>query len=115
MNPVQRPDSYEAADYTGVLRRRWWIVLAGACIGLVGAFGYVTVAPKAYTATATVYVAATAADQGGQLANSRILFLGGLRCTHNAMCGPAARRMRKKRGTPLRFRQRAKALCTPSY
>jgi len=71
MNPVQRPDSLEAADYTGVLRRRWWIVLALACVGLLGAFGYVTVAPKAYTATTTVYVAATAADQGGQLANSR--------------------------------------------
>ena len=27
MNPVQRPDSFEAADYVGVLRRRWWIVL----------------------------------------------------------------------------------------
>jgi uncharacterized protein involved in exopolysaccharide biosynthesis/Mrp family chromosome partitioning ATPase len=71
MNPVQRPDSFEAADYTGVLRRRWWVVLAGACIGLVGAFAYVTVAPKAYTANTAVYVAATAADQGGQLANSR--------------------------------------------
>src|SRR2546430_6751519 len=31
MNPVQRPDSFEAADYVGVLRRRWWIVLAPAC------------------------------------------------------------------------------------
>ena len=53
MNPVQRPDSFEAADYIGVLRRRWWIVLVCTIIGLVAAFGYVTVAPKAYTATVT--------------------------------------------------------------
>lgn len=70
MNSVQRPDSYEGADYTGVLRRRWWIVLALTIIGVVGALGYVMVAPKTYTATASVYVSATGADQS-QLANSR--------------------------------------------
>ncbi len=71
MNPVQRPDSFEAADYVGVLRRRWWIVLAAACIGLVGAFGYVTVAPKSYTATSSVNVNPTAADQSNAVAGSR--------------------------------------------
>jgi capsular polysaccharide biosynthesis protein len=71
MNPVQRPDSFEAADYIGVLRRRWWIVLVCAVIGLVGAFGYVTVAPKAYTATAVVSVTPTAADQTNAVAGSR--------------------------------------------
>ena len=45
MNPVQRPDSFEASDYIGVLRRRWWIIVACACVGLIGAFAYVTVAP----------------------------------------------------------------------
>jgi capsular polysaccharide biosynthesis protein len=71
MNPVQRPDSFEAADYVGVLRRRWWIILALTCVGLVGAFGYVTVAPKAYTATASVNVVPTAADQSNSVAGSR--------------------------------------------
>jgi capsular polysaccharide biosynthesis protein/Mrp family chromosome partitioning ATPase len=71
MNPVQRPDSFEAADYVGVLRRRWWIVLAVTCVGVVGAFGYVTVAPKSYTATASVNVNPTAADQSNAVAGSR--------------------------------------------
>jgi capsular polysaccharide biosynthesis protein len=71
MNPVQRPDSFEAADYVGVLRRRWLIIVAGACIGVVAAFGYVTVAPKAYTATASVNVTPTAADQSNAVAGSR--------------------------------------------
>ncbi len=71
MNPVQRPDSFEAADYIGVLRRRWWIIVACACVGLVGAFAYVTVAPKTYTATASVSVNPTAADQSNAVAGSR--------------------------------------------
>src|SRR5579859_990805 len=71
MNPVQRPDSFEAADYVGVLRRRWWIALALAVVGVVGAFGYVTVAPKSYTATASVNVVPTAADQSNAVAGSR--------------------------------------------
>src|SRR5215471_15687124 len=71
MNPVQRPDSFEAADYMGVLRRRWWIVLALTIVGLVAAFAYVTVAPKAYTATASVNVVPTAADQSNAVADSR--------------------------------------------
>src|SRR5215467_1545335 len=71
MNPVQRPDSFEAADYIGVLRRRWWIIVACACVGLVGAFAYVTVAPKSYTATASVNVTPTAADQTNAVAGSR--------------------------------------------
>ena len=71
MNPVQRPDSFEAADYIGVLRRRWWIVLLGAIVGLLGALAYVTVAPKAYTATASVNVTPTAADQTNVVAGSR--------------------------------------------
>jgi capsular polysaccharide biosynthesis protein/Mrp family chromosome partitioning ATPase len=71
MNAVQQPDSFEAADYTGVLRRRWWIVLLCTIIGLVAAFGYVTVAPKVYTATASVNVVPTAADQSNVVAGSR--------------------------------------------
>jgi capsular polysaccharide biosynthesis protein/Mrp family chromosome partitioning ATPase len=71
MNPVQRPDSFEAADYVGVLRRRWMIILALTVVGVVGAFGYVTVAPKTYTATSSVSVVPTAADQSNAVAGSR--------------------------------------------
>ena len=71
MNPVQRPDSFEAADYVGVLRRRWWIVLACTIGGLAVAFAYVTIAPKAYTATASVNVVPTASDQFNVVAGSR--------------------------------------------
>jgi capsular polysaccharide biosynthesis protein/Mrp family chromosome partitioning ATPase len=71
MNPSQRPDSFDLADYTGVLRRRWWVVVAGAIIGLVAALAYVEVAPKTYTATTAVYVSPTGNDQNNQVANSR--------------------------------------------
>ena len=71
MNPTQRPDSFELADYTGVLRRRWWIILGGACLGVLAGLAYLQVSPKSYTATAAVYVTATGADQTSQLANSR--------------------------------------------
>jgi len=71
MNPAQRPDSFETADYVGVLRRRWWIVLALTIVGVVAAFGYLLVAPKAYTATASVAVVPTAADQSNVVAGSR--------------------------------------------
>jgi len=61
MTSIQRPDSLELADYTGVLRRRWPIVVVAAIIGVVGAFAYTLVAPKTYTAQAAVYVSVTAA------------------------------------------------------
>lgn len=71
MNPIQRPDSFELTDYTGVLRRRWWIVLVVTCLAVAGALAYVLVAPKTYTAMTAVNVTATGADQNSQLANSR--------------------------------------------
>src|SRR5215469_6122159 len=71
MSSVQRPDSVGATVYTGMLRRRWWIVLVGGCVGVVGAFAYVTVAQKSYTATAEVLVTATGADQSSNLSGSR--------------------------------------------
>ena len=71
MTSIQRPDSLELADYTGVLRRRWPVVVVAAIIGVVGAFAYTLVAPKTYTAQAAVYVSVTAADQGASVANSR--------------------------------------------
>lgn len=72
MNPSQRPNSVESVDYTGVLRRRWLIVVGLAVLGLVGALAYATVAPKSYTATASVNVVATGADTSNtNVSNSR--------------------------------------------
>lgn len=66
MNQVSRPDSPAVADYTGVLRRRWWIALAVTVLCVVGALGYIATAPKTYSSTATVYVAPTSADIANQ-------------------------------------------------
>lgn len=71
MDQTQRPDSFDMSDHTGVLRRRWPIILACTVIGVVGALGYVIVAPKTYTATAAVYVSPTGADQNNQVQNSK--------------------------------------------
>ena len=71
MSSIERPDSFDLADYTGVLRRRWPIVLIVTILGVIGAFGYVAVAPKSYTSTTQVYVSPTGADLSQQLANSR--------------------------------------------
>jgi len=54
----QSPGSQDLqlADYTGVLRRRWWLIMAIAVVALVGSIGYYKSAHKVYTATASVYV-----------------------------------------------------------
>jgi len=70
MNPVQRPDTYEAPDSVGLLRRRWRIVLAAAIVCVIGAFGYVTVAPKGYTSAAAVNVIPNTTDQPSTVAGS---------------------------------------------
>jgi capsular polysaccharide biosynthesis protein/Mrp family chromosome partitioning ATPase len=64
MSSSGQPSLSETVDYTGVLRRRWPIVVAGAVVGLVAALAYVVVAPKSYQATAAVYVSSTGADVG---------------------------------------------------
>ena len=71
MSSIQRPDSFDLADYTGVLRRRWPIVLVVTAVCLIGAFGYVVASPKSYTSMAQVYVSPTGADQANQLSTSR--------------------------------------------
>jgi capsular polysaccharide biosynthesis protein len=67
MGMSQEADSFEFAGYLGVLRRRWWIILVLACVGIVGAGAYIAASPKGYTATATVNVTATGIgqNQGG--------------------------------------------------
>jgi len=67
MSVSTRPDSFELSDYLGVLRRRWWIVAVLTCVGLAGAGVYAKTAPKTYTATASVYVSATAANNNQAL------------------------------------------------
>lgn len=73
MTVSQEADSLEFAGYLGVLRRRWWVVLVLACVGILAAGAYIAKAPKAYTATATVNVTPTGASQtqGGAVAGGR--------------------------------------------
>jgi capsular polysaccharide biosynthesis protein/Mrp family chromosome partitioning ATPase len=60
-------DSFELADYLVPLRRRWWIVLALACLGVIVAGAYYKTAHRTYTATAAVYVNATGANNNAAL------------------------------------------------
>ena len=64
-----RPDSYELADYLGVLRRRWRIIAALTFLGALAAAAYIVVAPKAYTASSSVYVTTNAANTVQLLGN----------------------------------------------
>lgn len=64
-----RPDSFEMSDYVGVLRRRWRMILTFTFLGTLAAAAYIVVAPKAYTATASVYVTTNAANTAQQLGN----------------------------------------------
>jgi capsular polysaccharide biosynthesis protein/Mrp family chromosome partitioning ATPase len=56
MSVSTRPDSYELADYLGVLRRHWWVVVMLTCVGVLLAGTYAKLAPKTYTASVLVYV-----------------------------------------------------------
>ena len=53
-----RPDSMELADYLGVLRRRWWIVVLLAVVGAGAGAAYAKVAPKTYSASVLIEVTA---------------------------------------------------------
>ena len=72
MSNAGGPDQFEPVDYLGVLRRRWWVWIGVTILCVLGALAYLKVAPKTYTASASVYVTPTAAGQGNnQLANGR--------------------------------------------
>jgi capsular polysaccharide biosynthesis protein len=64
------PQDFQLSDYTGVLRRRWWLIVVVAVLGTVCGVGYLKVAHKVYTATASVYVTASSGT-ANQVANGR--------------------------------------------
>lgn len=53
-------------EYSGALRRRWWVVALGAVVGLGLAAAYLLVAPQTYISTASVLVNPI----GGELDNA---------------------------------------------
>jgi capsular polysaccharide biosynthesis protein len=70
MKPTQ-PTSIDMMEYTGMLRRRWWIVVALTIFGTVGGFAYYQISPKIYNATAAVNVLRTGANQSDQVVGAR--------------------------------------------
>jgi capsular polysaccharide biosynthesis protein len=72
MTTIQRPDSLEPGEFLDVLRRRWWIALGLVIVFGLGAVGYLKVAHKQYTSTASVYVSANGANasSGGRTGGS---------------------------------------------
>lgn len=70
MERSSQPDSFDLSDYAAVIRRRWKIVVFASALGLAAAVAYTTLAPKTYTATASVFV--TGATPGAaQIVNGR--------------------------------------------
>ena len=67
---MSAPEDAQLADYTGLLRRRGWLITLVAVIGLLGGVGYYKLAHKVYTGSASVYVTATGGT-ANQVANSR--------------------------------------------
>jgi uncharacterized protein involved in exopolysaccharide biosynthesis/MinD-like ATPase involved in chromosome partitioning or flagellar assembly len=70
MSDTSMPEDLSVVDYQGVLRRRWWLIVAAMLIGTLGAVGYYELAHKTYSATASVYVTATAGT-ANQVSNGR--------------------------------------------
>jgi capsular polysaccharide biosynthesis protein len=56
MAPISRPDSFELADYLGVLRRRWWIAAVLVIVGVGVSLAYLKLAPKSYEASVLIQV-----------------------------------------------------------
>src|ERR1700760_1414928 len=56
MATSSRPDSPEVADYLGVLRRRWAMVVLLTVAGAVLALGYAQFAPRQYAAAVLIQV-----------------------------------------------------------
>ena len=70
MSRAPEHDDLQLVDYASVLRRRWWLIVAFAVVGLLASVVYYEIAHKVYIATASVYVTATGGT-ANQLANGR--------------------------------------------
>lgn len=58
--------SKELADYFAMLKRRWWVVAAGAALGVALAAALVVVMPKTYSSFVVVNVTPTSIDSVSQ-------------------------------------------------
>jgi len=70
VNYKSGPEDLQLVDYTGVLRRRIWLIITLAVLGLLGGLSYYKIVHKTYTATASVYVTGTS-QTVNQVANGR--------------------------------------------
>lgn len=70
MRASERTEGAQLTDYVGVLRRRWWIIVAATLIGLAASAGYTVRAHKEYTATTAVEVNPTAESNAQQQAGA---------------------------------------------
>ncbi|KAB2344033.1 tyrosine-protein kinase domain-containing protein [Actinomadura rudentiformis] len=59
MDSTAKAGSTELAEYSAMLRRRWWLVVTGALVGLGLATAALFLMPKTYVSTAVVQVMAT--------------------------------------------------------
>src|SRR2546421_1124423 len=56
---VNRPVSYDLADYLGMLRRHWWVVVLLTVAGVAGGAAVARTQPKVYEAATSVLVSPT--------------------------------------------------------
>jgi capsular polysaccharide biosynthesis protein/Mrp family chromosome partitioning ATPase len=59
------------ADYLGMVRRGWPVIVVGAVLGLLGAVGYLQVQQDQYMSVASVLVSPTGVQNTADLANGR--------------------------------------------
>ena len=59
------------ADYLAMTKRGWPVILAGAVLGLLAAFGYLQSQPSQYTSSASILVTPTGVQNTADLANGR--------------------------------------------
>ncbi|HEY2579238.1 MAG TPA: Wzz/FepE/Etk N-terminal domain-containing protein, partial [Streptosporangiaceae bacterium] len=71
MKSSEPPAPSTLLGYTGTVRRRRWVVLAGVLVGIVGGLAYAELAPKTYTAVASVYILKTGANQSDEVTGAR--------------------------------------------
>jgi capsular exopolysaccharide synthesis family protein len=67
MDATAAGGSRELAEYFAMLKRRWWVVSAGAALGIALAGALIIVMPKTYSSFAVVNVTPTNLDSGSQV------------------------------------------------